>query len=81
VWAVKILLMPFRPFTTVSVEFPVLNDHLFDNHLVTFNNVIDDVELFFNVKEALNVLVANQLATGLNIHPPLFWDGNCRESR
>jgi len=54
---------------------------VFDNHLVTSNNVIDDVELFFNVKEALNVLVANQLATGLNIHPPLFWDGNCRESR
>jgi hypothetical protein len=62
--------MPFRPFTSVSVEFPVMNDHLFGNHLVTSNNVIDDVELFFNVKEALNVLVANQLATGLNIQSP-----------
>jgi len=47
-----------------------MNDHLFGNHLVTSNNVIDDVELFFNVKEALNVLVANQLATGLNIQSP-----------
>ncbi len=47
--------MPFRPSTTVSVEFPVLDDHLFDNHLVTLNNVIDDVELFFNVKETLNI--------------------------
>ncbi len=69
-WAMEILLVPFRPFTTVSVEFSVLDDHLFDNHLVTTNNVIDDAELFFNVKETLNVLVANQLATGLNIQSP-----------